>query len=83
MSWECLEAVRRCLSKCSIAIHLSAASPNTTARRRAGTELTFDKTLHVWRMLPAIAAVLPGAAFVRITRDSRDRPSVRFYRRCI
>ncbi len=42
------------------------------ARRRAGTEITFDKTLHVWRMLPAIAAVLPGAAFVRITRDPRD-----------
>ena len=42
------------------------------ARRRAGTEMTFDKTLHVWRMLPAIAAVLPGAAFVSITRDPRD-----------
>ena len=43
-----------------------------TARRRAGAERTFDKTLHAWRMLPAAAAVLPGASFVRITRDPRD-----------
>lgn len=42
------------------------------SRRRAGAEWTFDKTLHVWRALPAIAVVLPGAALVRITRDPRD-----------
>ena len=42
------------------------------ARRRAGAEWTFDKTLHVWRLLPAVAAVLPGASLVRITRDPRD-----------
>lgn len=42
------------------------------ARRRPGSEWTFDKTLHVWRALPAVAAVLPGAALVRITRDPRD-----------
>ena len=42
------------------------------ARRRAGAAWTFDKTLHVWRLMPAIAAVLPGAAFVHITRDARD-----------
>ncbi|MEY5060853.1 MAG: hypothetical protein RIS45_774, partial [Planctomycetota bacterium] len=42
------------------------------ARRRSGAEWTFDKTLHAWRMLPAVAAVLPGASFVRITRDPRD-----------
>ncbi len=42
------------------------------ARRRAGAEWTFDKTLQVWRALPAVAAVLPGAALVRITRDPRD-----------
>jgi hypothetical protein len=42
------------------------------ARRRAGATHTFDKTLHAWRMLPAAASVLPGASFVRITRDPRD-----------
>ncbi len=42
------------------------------ARRRAGATVTFDKTLHVWRLIPAVAAVLPDAAFVRITRDPRD-----------
>lgn len=42
------------------------------ARRRVGAEWTFDKTLHVWRSLPAIATVLPGASLVRITRDPRD-----------
>ena len=34
--------------------------------------VSFDKTLHVWRLLPAIAAVLPGAALVHIARDPRD-----------
>lgn len=42
------------------------------ARRRAGADWTFDKTLHAWRMLPAVAAVLPGAALVHIARDPRD-----------
>jgi hypothetical protein len=42
------------------------------ARRREGAEWTFDKTLNVWRALPAVAAVLPGAALVRIVRDPRD-----------
>ena len=39
----------------------------------AATErVSFDKALHTWRLLPALAATLPGAAFVRITRDPRD-----------
>ena len=42
------------------------------ARRRSGAEWTFDKTLHAWRLLPAVACVLPGATLVRITRDARD-----------
>jgi tetratricopeptide (TPR) repeat protein len=42
------------------------------ARRRAGADWTFDKTLNVWRLLPAVAAVLPGSAFIHITRDARD-----------
>ncbi|MFM7050763.1 MAG: sulfotransferase [Planctomycetota bacterium] len=42
------------------------------ARRREGAGTTFDKTLHAWRMLPALAAVLPGAAFVHIERSPRD-----------
>ena len=42
------------------------------SRRRAGALWSFDKSLHVWRTLPAIAAVLPGAAFVRVVRDPRD-----------
>ena len=37
-----------------------------------GERVSFDKTLHVWRLLPAIAAVLPGAALVHIARDPRD-----------
>lgn len=42
------------------------------ANRRAGTDWTFDKGLHAWRWLPAIAAVLPGAVGLRIVRDERD-----------
>ena len=39
----------------------------------AATErVSFDKALHTWRLLPAPAATLPGAAFVRIIRDPRD-----------
>ena len=44
----------------------------SVARKREGADLTFDKTLHAWRLLPALAAVLPGAAFVHIQRDARD-----------
>ena len=40
--------------------------------RRSGTRWTFDKSLHTWRWLPAVAAVLPGAACIRIERDARD-----------
>ncbi len=40
--------------------------------RRPGTRWTFDKSLHTWRWLPAVAAVLPGAACIRIERDARD-----------
>ncbi len=42
------------------------------ARRRAGASWTFDKSLYQWRLLPVLAAVLPGAAFVHIERDPRD-----------
>ena len=40
--------------------------------RRPGAKVSFDKTLHAWRWLPAIAAVLPGAVCLRIERDPRD-----------
>lgn len=40
--------------------------------RRPGAKVSFDKTLHAWRWLPAIAAVLPGAVCLRIERDARD-----------
>jgi tetratricopeptide (TPR) repeat protein len=40
--------------------------------RRAGAQWSFDKSLHTWRWLPAVAAVLPGAACLRIERDARD-----------
>jgi tetratricopeptide (TPR) repeat protein len=42
------------------------------SRRRGTAGVSFDKTLHVWRLLPAIHAVLPGASFVHIERDPRD-----------
>lgn len=42
------------------------------ARRRAGATWTFDKSLHQWRLLPALATVLPGAVFLHIERDPRD-----------
>jgi tetratricopeptide (TPR) repeat protein len=45
----------------------AAANTGSTDER-----VSFDKTLHVWRLLPAIAAVLPGAALVHIARDPRD-----------
>ncbi len=40
--------------------------------RRPAARVTFDKTLHGWRMLPALAGVLPAAAFVHLTRNPRD-----------
>ena len=40
--------------------------------RRAGAAWSFDKSLHTWRWLPAVAAVLPGAVCFRIERDPRD-----------
>ena len=42
------------------------------ARQRANTRWTFDKSLHVWKWLPAVAAVLPGAMCFHIVRDPRD-----------
>lgn len=42
------------------------------ALARPGAACTFDKGLHAWRLLPAVAAVLPGAACIWITRDPRD-----------
>ena len=42
------------------------------ARRRAGAAWTFDKSLHQWRLLPALATVLPGAVFLHIERNPRD-----------
>jgi len=40
--------------------------------RRAGASWTFDKSLMTWRLLPAVAAVLPGAVCVRMQRAARD-----------
>jgi hypothetical protein len=31
-----------------------------------------DKSLHTWRWLPAVAAILPGARCMHIARDPRD-----------
>jgi hypothetical protein len=39
---------------------------------RHGAEWTFDKALHAWRLLPAVAAVLPGAVCIWMARDPRD-----------
>ena len=44
----------------------------TAVTQRAGTSWTFDKSLHTWRWLPAVAAVLPGAVCLRMERDARD-----------
>ncbi len=40
--------------------------------QRAGTRWCFDKSLHTWRWLPMVAAILPGAVCFYITRDPRD-----------
>jgi tetratricopeptide (TPR) repeat protein len=42
------------------------------ARRREGASWTFDKALQQWRLLPALATVLPGAVYLHIERDPRD-----------
>ena len=39
---------------------------------REGTTTTFDKTLRAWRLLPAVAVVLPDASLVHIERDAKD-----------
>ena len=44
----------------------------TAVTRRSGATWSFDKSLHTWRWLPAVAAVLPGAVCFRIERDPRD-----------
>jgi hypothetical protein len=40
--------------------------------QRSGTRWTFDKNLHAWQWLPAVAAVLPGAVCLHVSRDPRD-----------
>lgn len=40
--------------------------------QRAGTRWFFDKSLHTWRWLPAVATVLPGAVCLHIMRNPRD-----------
>ncbi len=44
------------------------------ARRLARPDAawTFDKTLHAWQWMPALACALPGARFIHIRRDPRD-----------
>lgn len=40
---------------------------------RRGVDITtLDKTIHTWRRIPAVAAVLPGAKLIRLRRDPRD-----------
>jgi hypothetical protein len=34
--------------------------------------MTLDKSVRTWRSLPAVAAALPGAKLIRLTRDPRD-----------
>ncbi|MGA0172036.1 MAG: tetratricopeptide repeat-containing sulfotransferase family protein [Phycisphaerales bacterium] len=40
--------------------------------RRPGATWALDKTLFAWRVLPVIAAVLPGAKCLSLLRDPRD-----------
>ncbi len=42
------------------------------ARARPGVRYTLDKSLRSWRVLPGIAAVLPGAVALHVQRDARD-----------
>ena len=41
-------------------------------RARPDAAWTFDKSLHTWRWLPAVAAALPGATCLWMARDPRD-----------
>ena len=41
-------------------------------RRRRGARWMLDKTLRAWRLLPALAAVLPGTRCLHVVRDPRD-----------
>lgn len=38
----------------------------------AGKRWLVDKSLHTWRWLPAVAAILPGARCLHMARDPRD-----------
>jgi hypothetical protein len=38
----------------------------------AGKRWLVDKSLHTWRLLPAVAALLPGARILHMARDPRD-----------
>ena len=38
----------------------------------AGKRWRVDKSLHTWRWLPAVAAILPGARCIHVARDPRD-----------
>lgn len=42
------------------------------ARRRRPARWIIDKSMVAWRSMPAVAAVLPGATVIGITRDPRD-----------
>jgi tetratricopeptide (TPR) repeat protein len=41
-------------------------------RRRAGAHWMLDKTLRAWRLLPQLAAVMPGTRCLHVVRDPRD-----------
>jgi hypothetical protein len=41
-------------------------------RRRRGARWMLDKNLRAWRLLPALAAVLPGTRCLHVARDPRD-----------
>lgn len=41
-------------------------------RRRRGAKWMLDKNLRAWRLLPALAAVLPGTRCLHVVRDPRD-----------
>lgn len=40
--------------------------------RQPSAQFTLDKSLHTWRWLPVIAAVLPGTVMLAIEREARD-----------
>lgn len=41
-------------------------------RQRAGSRWMVDKNLRAWRLLPELAAVLPGTRCLHVVRDPRD-----------